>query len=71
MKTAEGAIKRIDWMLVLFILPIIVAGLFTMKSFVPGGDADNFFVKQIIWVCVSFSVFFVFSSFFTARNKII
>lgn len=58
---AEKMLKRIDWLLVFFIIPIVLAGLVTMKSFVPTEDAGNFFGKQIIWVCLSFAVFFVFS----------
>ncbi len=57
----EKVLKRIDWLLVFFIVPLVLAGLFTMKSFIPDGNADNFFGKQIIWVIVSFVVFFVFS----------
>ena len=57
---AEKALKRIDWMLVFFILPIIAAGLVTMKSFTPT-TTENFFGKQLIWVFVSFAVFFGFS----------
>ena len=53
--------KGIDWLLVLFILPLIVAGLVTMKSFAPLEDSGNFFNKQIIWVLLSLIVFFVFS----------
>jgi rod shape determining protein RodA len=58
----EKAVKNIDWLLVLFILPIIVAGLVTMKSFAPLEDTGEFFSKQIIWILVGFTVFFVFSS---------
>ena len=58
---AEKIIKRIDWMLVLFILPIVAAGLAAMKSFVPEEGGVNFFNKQIIWVVVSLAVFFFFS----------
>ncbi len=58
---AEKIVKTIDWMLVLFILPIIAAGLSVMKSFVPGEGTINFFGKQIIWVLISFLVFFFFS----------
>ncbi len=61
MKSASFAFKRIDWLLVFFILPIISAGLVTMKSFAPLENAGNFFSKQIIWVLVGFVVFFVFS----------
>src|SRR3990170_2833636 len=51
----------IDWLIVLFILPIILAGLVTMKSFAPLEEAGFFFNKQIIWVGLGFAVFFVFS----------
>lgn len=58
---AEKVLKRIDWMLVFFILPIVLAGLFTMKSFSPLENGGTFFDKQIIWVLLSFAIFFVFS----------
>ncbi|MDE2399573.1 MAG: rod shape-determining protein RodA [Patescibacteria group bacterium] len=58
---AEKALKRIDWLLVIFILPIIAAGLVTMKSFTPLESTADFFGKQIIWVLISFAVFFIFS----------
>ena len=53
--------KRIDWLLVLFIVPIIIFGLVTMKSFASIEGNANFFNKQIIWVALSLIVFFVFS----------
>ncbi|MEX2028926.1 MAG: rod shape-determining protein RodA [Candidatus Paceibacterota bacterium] len=55
------ALNRIDWLLFFLILPIIVAGLVTMKSFAPLEEAGNFFSKQIIWVLMGFIVFFIFS----------
>jgi rod shape determining protein RodA len=58
---AEKALKRIDWLLVVFIVPIIVAGLVTMKSFALLEDGGDFFNKQIVWVILSFAVFFIFS----------
>lgn len=58
---AEKVLKRIDWLLILFILPIVSAGLVTMKSFVPEEGAGSFFSKQIIWILVSLAVFFIFS----------
>ncbi len=58
---AEQVLKRIDWMLVFFILPIILAGLFTMKSFSPAEGTGNFFDRQIIWILISVAVFFTFS----------
>lgn len=71
---AEKISKRIDWLLVLFVFPITLAGLFTMKSFVPTDGGDNFFEKQIIWIFVSFAVFFLFSFIdfrFLKRTEII
>src|ERR1035437_4105204 len=58
---AEKALKRIDWMLVFFILPIVAAGLVTMKSFSSTENAGGFFNKKIIWIILSFAVFFIFS----------
>ncbi|MFA6177847.1 MAG: rod shape-determining protein RodA [Candidatus Paceibacterota bacterium] len=58
---AEKVLKRIDWFLVIFIIPIVAAGLVTMKSFAPLEDGGDFFSKQIIWVFISFAVFFIFS----------
>ena len=61
MKNTSLALQRIDWLLVFFILPIIAAGLVTMKSFTLLENAGEFFNKQIIWALISFIVFFVFS----------
>jgi rod shape determining protein RodA len=58
---AEKALKRIDWLLVFFILPILVFGLFTMKSFTASEATGDFFSKQIVWAIVAFAVFFIFS----------
>ena len=58
---AEKILKRIDWMLVLFILPIISFGLITMRSFAVSEDVGNYFNKQVIWVLISFVIFFIFS----------
>lgn len=51
----------VDWLLVFFIAPILLAGLFTMKSFVPEEGAVDFFSKQLVWIGVGFSIFFIFS----------
>lgn len=58
---AEKVLKRIDWLLVLFIVPIVIAGLVTMKSFAPLEVTADFFSKQIVWVLISLAVFFLFS----------
>lgn len=47
--------KNIDWLLVVFLIPILSAGLMTMSSF--SGDS-SFFTRQIIWVVASFVLFF-------------
>lgn len=52
---------EIDWLLVIFIVPIIAGGLVTMKSFTPLENGGDFFSKQIIWVLLSLAVFFIFS----------
>ena len=58
---AEKVLKRIDWMLVFFILPIIAAGLVTMRSFAPAEGGGDFFTKQMLWAAIGLGVFFVFS----------
>lgn len=55
-------LKKIDWVMTLFLLPVVLAGLFTMKSFGFGESSVDYFGKQIIWVALSFFVFFIFSS---------
>ena len=54
-------LKKIDWILVAFILPISLAGLFTMKSFTSLENTGAFFNKQIIWLILAFGVFFACS----------
>ncbi|MSU45389.1 MAG: rod shape-determining protein RodA [Candidatus Zambryskibacteria bacterium] len=49
----------IDWILLGSVIPILCAGLFTMNSFV--GDS-LIFTKQVIWIIISLTVFFVFST---------
>lgn len=58
---AEKVLNRIDWLLVFFILPIVGAGLVTMKSFSTLEANTNFFSRQILWVIISLAVFFAFS----------
>ncbi|MEK7459546.1 MAG: rod shape-determining protein RodA [Patescibacteria group bacterium] len=71
---AEKALKRIDWLLIFFILPIISAGLVTMRSFIPEDGGGSFFNKQIIWVIISLIVFFTISFIdfdFLKRTKVL
>ena len=53
--------KRIDWIMVLFLLPILSAGLITMKSF-SGDTGSSFFGRQIVWIIISLAIFFILSS---------
>ena len=57
----DRSLKKIDWILVFSIVPILFAGLVTMKSFTPLEDTGDFFSKQIVWILVGLVVFFVFS----------
>jgi rod shape determining protein RodA len=52
--------RHIDWVLVLFLLPILGAGLVTMTSF---GTESSLFWRQLLWIGISFSVFFAVSFF--------
>lgn len=58
----ERVLSKIDWAMVAFIVPIILSGLFTMKSFAPTESAPDFFSRQVIWIVVSFAVFFIFAN---------
>lgn len=51
-------IASIDWLLVLFLIPPLFAGLVTMKSFT---EDTPFFMHQILWIAVSFIIFLVLS----------
>jgi len=53
------ASKGVDWILFFSTIPLLVAGLITMRSL--GTENDYFFSRQIIWIGVSFAIFFVFS----------
>jgi len=48
----------IDWLLFVFTLPVLLAGLITMKSFT---EVTPFFSHQLIWIGISFAVFFFLS----------
>lgn len=56
--------SHIDWILVLALVPILSAGLATMHSFV---DTDVYFVRQLVWIGISF-VAFLFISLFDAKT---
>ena len=49
---------RIDWMLLLFALPISIAGLVTMQAY---GTGSIFFYRQEMWLSIAVAVFFAMS----------
>ncbi len=49
---------KVDWLLILFILPVLGAGLVTMESFT---GESTLFNHQLIWICISFAIFFFLS----------
>lgn len=57
--------KKIDWVLLLSVLPLLAAGLVTMKSFEPstelGVGGDYFFWRQVVWIILGLAVFFSIS----------
>ncbi|NOY35702.1 MAG: rod shape-determining protein RodA [bacterium] len=59
MKTAKQYFN-IDWILFLSTLPLLAGGLITMRAL--GAGNNYFFFRQIIWILVSFAVFFLFSA---------
>jgi rod shape determining protein RodA len=52
------AISGIDWILVASLIPLLVGGLVAMYSFT---GSENFFSRQLIWIGISFAVFFSLS----------
>ncbi|MEN9614497.1 MAG: rod shape-determining protein RodA, rod shape determining protein RodA [Candidatus Parcubacteria bacterium] len=59
-KTPVESLRRIsvDWILLLAVIPLLLAGLVTMNSFT--GDTGLFY-RQLVWIGVSLSIFFSFS----------
>lgn len=53
--TNEHTSQGIDWVLFCATLPLLGAGLVTMNSFT---GAEGLFIRQIIWILVSFGIFF-------------
>lgn len=51
--------RRIDWLLLVLVLPLVGAGLVTMKTL--GSGSDYFFLNQLTWLAVSLGVFTLFS----------
>ncbi len=49
---------KIDWWIVLSLIPLIVLSLSTMSS-LGTGNTEGFFMRQLIWILVSFVIFFV------------
>jgi len=56
--TSKVSKSGIDWLLVLFMIPVLGAGLITMKSFT---GETSFFNHQLMWIGISFFFLFSFS----------
>ena len=58
-------LKKLDWILILSVVPLLVAGLFTMKTFGPtqetGTIGDYFFWRQLIWIGLGLAAFLIIS----------
>lgn len=54
----ESLWKRVDWLLLLFALPISIAGLITMQSYAGG---SIFFYRQLAFLAVSVGMFLTFA----------
>ncbi|MEX2515282.1 MAG: rod shape-determining protein RodA [Candidatus Paceibacterota bacterium] len=52
----RNRLQHIDWILLSAIIPIMIGGLVTMRSFTGGTD---FYTQQILWICISLAVFFI------------
>ena len=56
--------SHIDWLLFLATIPLLLAGLITMRSFgagSPPAGGDYFFSHQLIWITLGLIIFFLFS----------
>ncbi len=54
----KSRLLQIDWLLILFLVPVLGAGLVTMKSFT---EETPYFSHQLMWIAVSFGVLFFLS----------
>lgn len=63
--------SSIDWLLILFMIPVLLAGLVTMKSFT---GETTFFSHQLTWIGISFAALLSLSFFdfrFLKRTEIL
>lgn len=49
-------VKNVDWVLVAFMIPILLAGVVTMSSF---SEVTSYFIKQSMWIGIAFVIFFL------------
>ncbi len=54
----ESLFSRVDWMLLVFALPISIAGLVTMQSYAGG---SIFFYRQLAFLAIAVGVFLFFA----------
>ena len=62
----ESLLKRVDWLLLLFALPISIAGLITMQSYAGG---SIFFYRQLAFLAMAVGVFLFFAFMDTSVLK--
>lgn len=55
MREYFARLRGVDWVLVAALVPLLLAGLFTMHSFTA---ESHFFYRQLVWIAVSFIAFF-------------
>lgn len=55
-------VRSVDWLLLSCTIVISIFGLITMHAFGPSEQGDPFFIRQLIWLCVSLIVFFAASA---------
>lgn len=55
----RAILKRIDWILFFSTIPLLSAGLITMRSFLDEGNV--YFERQIVWIAISLAAFFALS----------
>lgn len=54
----KNKVLQIDWFLLAFLIPVLFAGLATMKSFT---SVTPYFSHQLVFIGISFFIFFAFS----------
>ncbi len=54
--------KKIDWWIIISLIPLLILSLSTMSSFIVD-SSEGFFIRQLLWIGISFIVLFLSASF--------